>query len=254
MPLRPQTNVIPPKEAPVIPPKADFRATAVSAKARRGRKVCPAIPNPKLPILAMTALAAIIILRGRKRRLAILKSMLPILALTALAAIIILTGCASESTPDDSAPAADANSAPGFDLTLYGNAEHEPGQRISLSQFEGQPVVINFWFPSCPPCVAEMPDFEKAYQNHKANGLRMIGIQLVGLDTAEDGQAFIEELGINYMIGADQQNGSGGEILMNYKISGFPTTVFLDADHNIVRTWTGALDHEKLEELIDEIL
>ena len=240
----------------MIPAKADFRATAIPAKARRGlgRKRRLAIPISKLSILALTALAAVIIPGGRKRRLAIPKSMLPILALTALAAIVVLTGCASESTPDDSVPAADANPAPGFDITLYGNAEHEPGQRISLSQFEGEPVVINFWFPSCPPCVAEMPDFEKAYQNHKADGLRMIGIQLVGLDTAEDGQTFIEELGINYMIGADQQNGSGGEILMNYKISGFPTTVFLDADHNIVRTWTGALDHEKLEELIDEIL
>ena len=175
-------------------------------------------------------------------------------SIAALIALTILTACASEDTPTDSAPAPDANPAPNFDLTLYGNAEHEPGQRITLSQFEGDPVVINFWFPSCPPCVAEMPDFEKAYQAHKADGLRMIGVQLVGLDTAQDGQAFIEELGVNYMIGPDQQNGSGGQILMNYKISGFPTTVFLDADHNIVRTWTGALNHEKLEELIAEIL
>ena len=182
----------------------------------------------------------------RERARVRVSNQLPILALTTLITITILTACAQESTP--------SNPAPNFDLTLYGNAEHEPGQRITLSQFEGDPVVINFWFPSCPPCVAEMPDFEKAYQAHKSDGLRMIGVQLVGLDTAQDGQAFIEELGVNYMIGPDQQNGSGGQILMNYKISGFPTTVFLDADHNIVRTWTGALNHEKLEELIAEIL
>ena len=191
----------------------------------------------------------------RERARVRVSNQLPILTLTTLIALTILTACASESAPTDSEPPpTDANPAPNFDLTLYGNAEHEPGQRITLSQFEGDPVVINFWFPSCPPCVAEMPDFEKAYQAHKSDGLRMIGVQLVGLDTAQDGQAFIEELGVNYMIGPDQQNGSGGQILMNYKISGFPTTVFLDADHNIVRTWTGALNHEKLEQLIAEIL
>ena len=144
--------------------------------------------------------------------------------------------------------------APDFELTLYGNAEHQAGEAIQLSQFAGEPVVLNFWFPSCPPCVAEMPDFEKAYQKYKSEGVRMIGIQLLGLDTAEDGQKFVQKLGVNYMLGADLQEDGSGEILKNYQIQGFPTTIFIDKDHNIVRTWSGALNLEKLEELIAEIL
>lgn len=147
-----------------------------------------------------------------------------------------------------------AGDAPDFELTLYGNAEFQTGDTIKLSQFGGQPVVLNFWFPSCPPCVAEMPDFEKAYQKHKGDGLQMIGVQLLGLDTAEDGQKFVQDLKVNYMLGPDRQGDSSGEILKNYQIQGFPTTVFIDRDHNIVRTWTGALNLEKLEELIQEIL
>ena len=148
----------------------------------------------------------------------------------------------------------DANRAPDFELTLYANAEHQAGDTITLSQFDGRPVVLNFWFPSCPPCVAEMPDFEKAYQKYKGDGLAMIGVQLLGLDTAEDGQKFVNDLSVNYMLGPDRQGDSSGEILKNYQVQGFPTTIFIDRDQNIVRTWTGALNQEKLEELIQEIL
>lgn len=168
--------------------------------------------------------------------------------LAALALIVIACG----SDADDGG--SNANRAADFELTLYANAEHEAGDTINLSQFDGEPVVLNFWFPSCPPCVAEMPDFEQAYQKYKGDGLRMIGVQLLGLDTAEDGQKFVHDLNVNYMLGPDRQGDSSGEILKNYQIQGFPTTIFIDKDQNIVRTWSGALNLEKLEELIQEIL
>lgn len=167
---------------------------------------------------------------------------LPIVLLSII--VMVAVACGS--------PSGDA--APNFELTLYANAEHQAGDTINLSQFDGEPVVLNFWFPSCPPCVAEMPDFEVAYQKYKGDGLRMIGIQLLGLDTAEDGQKFVEDLSVNYMLGPDRQGDTSGEILKNYQIQGFPTTIFIDRDQNIVRTWSGALNLEKLEELIAEIL
>ena len=175
----------------------------------------------------------------------------PTRAITALGILAILTfllsACGSSVSNDE-------NRAPDFDLTLYANDEHQAGDAIALSQFDGQPVVLNFWFPSCPPCVAEMPDFEKAYQKHKGDGLAMIGVQLLGLDTAEDGQKFVNDLNVNYMLGPDRQGDASGDILRNYQVQGFPTTIFIDRDQNIVRTWSGALNLEKLEELIQEIL
>ncbi len=176
------------------------------------------------------------------------RSLLASAFLPTLAILLLSCGAPSE---DNQGP---SNPAPDFELTLYANAEHQAGDTITLSQFHGRPIVLNFWFPSCPPCVAEMPDFEKAYQKHKDDGLRMIGIQLLGLDTAEDGQKFVQDLNVNYMLGPDRQSDTSGDILKNYQISGFPTTVFIDRDHNIVRTWSGAMNLEKLEELIQEIL
>ena len=191
-------------------------------------------------------------------------------ALPALLAVVIaIAACGSNTgtpTPTPTAPDSASTAAPeptptpeseaaaDFDLVLFENDEHAAGDTITLSQFDGQPVVLNFWFPSCPPCVAEMPDFEEAYQKFKSDGVQFIGVQLLGFDTIEDGQKFVEKLGVNYLLGPDSQGESTGDIVRNYRIAGFPTTVFIDRDHNIVRRWTGALNLEKLEDLIQEIM
>ena len=151
-------------------------------------------------------------------------------------------------------PTPETDTAADFELVLFSNEEHSAGDTITLSQFAGQPVVLNFWFPSCPPCVAEMPDFEEAYQKFKPDGVQFIGVQLVGLDTVQDGQKFVEKLGVNYLLGPDSQGDDTGDIVKKYRIAGFPTTVFIDRDHNVARRWSGALNLEKLEELIQEIM
>ena len=147
-----------------------------------------------------------------------------------------------------------AASAPDFELTLFANEDHRAGDTLRLSQLDGRPVVLNFWFPSCPPCVAEMPHFEDAYQKFKPEGVAFIGVQLLGLDSAEDGQRFVERLMVNYALGPDERDGVFGEIVKDYQVSGFPTTVFIDRSRAVRRTWTGSLDAEALDELIREIL
>ena len=67
---------------------------------------------------------------------------------------------------------------------------------------------------------------------------------------AEEGQKFVEEFGLTYAVGPDKS----GTVIREYDVKTFPTTIFLDADHNIVRKWAGPLNEEKLNELIEEIL
>jgi peroxiredoxin len=160
----------------------------------------------------------------------------------------------SEQTVPVASEKSDLKPASDFELVLFETDDHERGEKIRLSQFAGQPVVLNFWFPSCPPCVAEMPDLETAYQKFKPQGVEFIGIQLLGLDTVEDGQEFVESIGVNYMIGADQTEDSSGDIVREYAVRGFPTTVFIRSDQTISRKWSGVLNLEKLEELIADIL
>lgn len=177
------------------------------------------------------------------------------MAVMALAVMSCSSEESSSAEPEQAADTSEAlDTAPDFELVLFGNEDHEAGETIKLSELAGKPVVLNFWFPSCPPCVAEMPDFETAYQEFKEDGVEFIGIQLVGLDSVEDGQKFVNKLGVNYILGPDKIGDKMGEIVMEYMISGFPTTVLIDRDGNIHRRWAGALDLEKLQELIREIM
>ena len=144
----------------------------------------------------------------------------------------------------------DVEPAPDFEMVLFGTENYTAGDTIRLSQLLGQPVMVNFWFPSCPPCRAEMPDLETTFQRHKAEGLVLIGVQLLGLDSAEDGQAFVDEIEITYALGPDEDT----RIFRDYEVTSFPTTFFLDRDHNIVRRWAGFLSLEKMEELVQQAI
>ena len=161
--------------------------------------------------------------------------------LLAVAVLLLAAACSSETVPIDPAP--------DFELTLYGTETRQAGETLRMSDLKGNPVVLNFWFPSCPPCVAEMPEFERVFQNHRTYNVEFVGVQLLGIDTAEDGQNFVNEVGVTYALGPDED-----DIIMKYKVSGFPMTVFIDKDQNIVRKWQGVLNEEKMEEILSEIL
>ncbi len=171
--------------------------------------------------------------------------------------IIVAAACGSAATDrsedgstDGSAAATQSeDAAPSFEIEAFGNENFTEGQPISLDTFEDRPIVLNFWYPSCPPCRLEMPHFEAAFQSHK-DDLAFIGIQQLGLDSADEGQEFIKDFGLSYAIGPDGK----GTIIREYEVISFPTTLFLDSNHEVVRKWAGPLNEEKLNELIEEIL
>ena len=158
----------------------------------------------------------------------------------------------ASSTTNVSASAVNVSedAAPDFDLVLFETPNHAKDEPFKMSEQTGHPVIVNFWFPSCPPCVAEMPDLEQVFQNHRDEGLEIVGVQLVGLDTVQDGQDFVNEIGVTYALGPDED----AEIIMDYGVTGFPTSVFVNADGSIQRKWTGILNLEKMEELVSEII
>ena len=177
----------------------------------------------------------------RTKAFAYLRSRLMQVSLLAVAVLFLAAACSSETVPSDPAP--------DFELTLFGTETRQAGETLRLSDLKGKPVVLNFWFPSCPPCVAEMPEFERVFQNHRPYNVEFVGVQLLGIDTAEDGQNFVDEVGVTYALGPDED-----DIIMKYKVNGFPMTVFIDKDQNIVRKWQGVLNEEKMEEILSGIL
>ncbi len=164
-----------------------------------------------------------------------------VLAVVVIAAAA-LTGC-SAKLPWEGHALSRGNPAPTFSGETFAHGGY------SLAGSTGRPVLINFWFPSCPPCSAEMPDLQAAYHKY-GDRIDFIGIQQIGLDTKADGIAFLEERGITYPNMAD----STFTIQADYEVTGFPTTVFLDREHNISKVWTGLISKKSLEDQIEAVI
>ena len=145
-----------------------------------------------------------------------------------------------------------ASAAPEFELEALEGGRYARGDQVSLSDFEGQPVVINFWYPSCGPCRLEMPHLQESSERRKADGIQFIGVQsLTFLDTPEDGQEFIDEIGVTYPVLIDPD----GSVFFDYKANRLntpPYTVFLGKSHEVLRTWDGTLTVDKMDELFQE--
>ena len=99
---------------------------------------------------------------------------------------------------------------------------------VSLSDFKGKIVVINFWATGCPPCRAELPDFVEVYNEYKDKNVQFIG---VGLDNAENLRVFAEEYNISYPTLID---GSMDTISGRWRINFIPTTYIVNENGKVV--------------------
>ena len=110
-------------------------------------------------------------------------------------------------------------------------------------------MLVNFWFPSCPPCRAEMPHLQETFEKYH-DKVTYIGVQQLGLDSAEDGATFMEDLGLTYPSMPDIDS----TVQKNYEVFSFPTTVFIDKNHDVARVWTGIINKEQVEQLLEVLL
>lgn len=132
--------------------------------------------------------------------------------------------------PDDSVEAAQV----GFlapDFNLY----NLDSQEIGLSDLKGKPIIINFWATWCPPCKAEMPAFEKAFQEYQATDLQIIAINATDQDSQINVSQFIQQHGITFPIPLDPT----GSASRDYLIHSLPTTYFIDENGVIIEIIIG---------------
>ena len=126
------------------------------------------------------------------------------------------------------------------------------GETVMLSDFEGTPVVLNFFASWCPACIAEMPDFEVV--NAKLGGsVRFIGVaqsDVPPLGSPEAAVELRERTGVTYEIFQDPN----GSLFRAFSGIAMPTTIFIDAEGNVVGRQNGAIFSSALESMIQDLL
>jgi peroxiredoxin len=122
------------------------------------------------------------------------------------------------------------------------------GGKISLSDYEGDVVLVNFWATWCAPCRAEIPDFEAAYQDYKDEGFVVLGVN--EQESAETVRPFADALGMNYPILLDEQ----GQVMNQYRALGLPTSILVDREGVIQVRHTGVLLAAQLESYLADLL
>jgi len=118
--------------------------------------------------------------------------------------------------------------APTPDFTLPGLA----GKKLSLRDFRGKIILVNFWASWCAPCREEMPAMERLYQEFKDRGFVVLAIDTK--DKRKDALAFIKELKLTYPVVFDD----AGEVGLLYGAWGLPTTYLIGRQgEGLARMW-----------------
>jgi cytochrome c biogenesis protein CcmG, thiol:disulfide interchange protein DsbE len=148
-------------------------------------------------------------------------------AVASLIAIALVASGPSGSAPDPAAPA--------FSLPVLGQS----GQQISLGDYAGKPLIVNFFASWCEPCQKETPLLAKFYRAEHGR------VAIVGLDendTQANATSFTHKEGVGYPVGFDPEVTAASA----YGVAGLPQTFFLDARHRIVDRVFGAVTQADL--------
>ncbi len=112
-----------------------------------------------------------------------------------------------------------------------------------LGEYGGKPLVVNFFASWCPPCVREMPEFQRVFE--KLNG-RVAFLGLSQDRTAQDALDLVAATGVTYDVGWDLDL----EIYQATESIAMPTTAFVSPEGDLLDTFAGLLNEEALNERI----
>lgn len=126
------------------------------------------------------------------------------------------------------------------------------GKEISLDNFNGYVLIIDFWASWCPPCRKEIPSFVELHDKYKDKKFAVIGISLDKTEAAV--KSFIAEQKVNYpIIMATKKMVSDYEEAMGQPIRFIPTTVITNRSGQIVSVHTGFVEKDKFDQEINKL-
>lgn len=123
------------------------------------------------------------------------------------------------------------------------------GRQVTLAEFKGKPVIINFWATWCPPCRLEMPEFQRAFEEYQEDDLVILAI-----NEAEQAEVvssfFYDQMGYSYTPLLDEE----AKVAEAYGAIGLPATFFVNATGKVTAVHRGALTQAQLQNYLAETI
>ena len=155
------------------------------------------------------------------------------------------------SDESEKEPSSQSSEPPQYDPAPDFTVLDWEGKEVSLSDFKGTPVVINFWASWCPPCKAELPDFDEAAKTYEGEvAFMMVNMTDNVQETTDSAKDFIQNAGYSFPVYFDSSTSAA----IAYEAYSIPVTYFVDASGNLVARASGMIDADTLQSGIDMIL
>jgi len=124
------------------------------------------------------------------------------------------------------------------------------GKSVSLSDYRGKWVIVNYWATWCPPCLEEIPGFIEVQQQLENRGFQIIG---VAVDNEENVREFANEMEMNYPILAGEMEAI--ELSQKYgnSIGALPFSAIIDKNGKVTHTIMGELNRDRLISILKQL-
>ncbi|AGX06695.1 MULTISPECIES: thiol-disulfide oxidoreductase ResA [Bacillus] len=122
------------------------------------------------------------------------------------------------------------------------------GGKTKLSEYNGKPVLINFFATWCAPCKNEMPAIQSTYEEFKDDGFEVLAVNLSEPEISV--KNLKEQLGIDFQILLDKNNA----VESMYDVYKIPSSFFIDSSGKIARVYEGEMSEEDLNDWVGELV
>jgi len=148
-------------------------------------------------------------------------------------------------------PLSEAISKQGAEAILAAHLPDTQGHMQTVSQWQGDVLVVNFWATWCTPCREEIPEFIDMQNKFGEQGLTFIGI---AIDREDKVISYSKEFGINYPVLIGGLEGMSFAEAAGNEMSVLPYTVVFDRQGNIAETFLGRVHQRTLEKTVIPLL
>ena len=157
-------------------------------------------------------------------------------------------GC-SDDTSDKMTGTGDVNGDPSFQSAPLFTLLNTELEEVSLSDYQGKVVIVDFWATWCKPCEEEIPRFIELYDEYRAQGFEMIGISTDDVEgRLKNIEIFFQELSkegfdINYPILL-----ADSDTIQSYQVPVLPSAYLINRNGEIVKVFNGAQEDKTIYE------